>query len=94
MNRKNFRKAPSAPIYTKFEGEAHAFLGLFFKKKFACGAEILAKTGTKQFLVWESSKNQFGRPKKKVDKHFENRPAPPPLENILVSLLFTSQKSD
>ena len=30
----------------------------------------------------ESSKNQFGRPKKKVDKIFEN-PPPPPLEKIL-----------
>ena len=37
------------------------------------------------FLVlWESSENQFGRPKKKVDKIFENFwKSPPPLEKIL-----------
>ena len=29
-----------------------------------CGAEILAKTGS-FFLFWESSENQFGRPKKR-----------------------------
>ena len=83
---KIFLKAPLAPIYTNFEGERapkkrdflvkifqkvpkNAFFGLFFQI-FACGAKNFAKTGTKP-CIRESSKNQFGRPKKKVDKIFE-----------------------
>ena len=61
-----FLKAPSAPIYTNFEGERAPkknaiFLSTFFKKcpktafltvfqKFACGADNFAKIGAKQCL--------------------------------------------
>ena len=59
-----------------------AFLLIFFSKSvlkrifalffqiFAWDAKNAAKTGP--FLLWESSKNQFGRPKKRVAKYFED----------------------
>ena len=72
---KPFLKATLAPIYTNFEGEA--------RQKNA--PKIVLKVRRRKlgqnrdFLVfWESSKNQFGRPKKKVDKIFEKSP---PREN-------------
>ena len=82
-------------LYTNFEGERapkkRDFLSQFSKKmfknaqidlffqKFACGAEHLAKHGV-FLLLYESSENQFGRPKKKVIKIFENflKIRPPP----------------
>ena len=97
---KIFLKAPLAPIYTNFEGERApkkrdffvkifqncpktAFLTVFSKiclrrRKFS---QSRAKT-----VLWESSKNQFGRPKKKkkVVKILENfLKIRPPLEKIL-----------
>ena len=55
-----------------------------FFQKFACSAENLAKV-VANTVLWESSKNQFGQPKKKVVKFLEIflkiRPPPPPREN-------------
>ena len=48
----------------------NSFFGLFFQS-FVFGAENFVKIGKKTMLL-ESSKNQFGRPKKRVDKIFEN----------------------
>ena len=95
MNPKTFLKAPLAPTYTNFEGERapekckllvkifqkvlkNVFLANFFTRLLAA-----QKTRPKQgFLVlWESSKNQFGRPKKSRPnflKIFENSLPPPP----------------
>ena len=95
---KIFLKAPSAPIYTNFEGERapkkRYFLSKFFKKcpktafltvfsKICLRRRKLCQNRGKTVL-WEISKNQFGRPKKKkgrqnLGKFFEN-PPPPPLE--------------
>ena len=97
MDPKNFLKAPSALKYTKFEGEARAEKTRFFGQNFPKSAKKTTfwpvsflklclrrkKNGqTREFLVlWESSKNKFGRPKKKVDKIFKLflkfRPTPP-----------------
>ena len=87
-----------APIYTNFEGERAPknaiFLSKFFKK---CPKTAFLTVFSKiclrrrkfsqnrgKTVLWESSKNQFGRPKKKgsqnFGKFFEN---PPPLEKIL-----------
>ena len=72
------------------------FCSKFFKKCPKTGAEIwqnsalgeLEKAAQKfgKTVLWESSKNQFGRPKKKkIVKILENflkiRPPPPPREN-------------
>ena len=76
---KIFLKAPLAPIYTNFEGERapkkRYFLSKFFKK---CPKTAFLTFFSKNCLrrrklcqnrgktvLWESSKNQFGRPKKK-----------------------------
>ena len=76
---KIFLKAPLAPTYTSLEGGARAektqFFGEIFPKKWpknaflACFFEILPaaqKFRAKQGLavLWDSSKNQFGRPEK------------------------------
>ena len=91
---------PSAPIYTNFEGERAPkknaiFLSKFFKKcpktafltvfsEICLRRRKFSQNGGKKVL-WESSKNQFGRPKKKKGRQnfrifFEN---PPLLEKIL-----------
>ena len=83
-NLKNFLKAPLAPIYTNFEGGASAgkkaqFFGQnfeFFKKRFfwpvfqffACGAEILTKTGS--FMWLRRTRKLTLVDLKKVDKFF------------------------
>ena len=77
---KIFLKAPLAPIYTNFEGERAPKKTRFFCQNFSKSAQNRGKT-----VLWESSKNQFGRPKKKkgrqnFGKFFEN-PPPPPREN-------------
>ena len=82
-----FLRAPSAPIYTNFEGGGGApikrnFLVNIFQKVpknafLACFFKILPhKIGQKRDKteLWESSKKQFGRPKKKGRKNFQ----PPP----------------
>ena len=91
-----------APIYTNFEGERAPkknaiFLSKFFKK---CPKTAFLTVFSKirlrrrkfcqnrgKTVLWESSKNQFGRPKKKkkVVKILENflKIRPPPLEKIL-----------
>ena len=97
---KIFLKAPLAPIYTNFEWERapkkkREFLAKFFKKcpktafltvfsKICLRRRKFCKNRGKTVL-WESSKNQFGRPKKKVVKILENfsKIRPPPLEKIL-----------
>ena len=81
---KNFLKALLAPIYTSFEGGARAektqFFGLNFPKsaffwlvflKFCLRRRKFGHNRNKT-VPRESSKNQFGRSKKKVDKIFEN----------------------
>ena len=84
---KIFLKAPSAPIYTNFEGERAPknaiFLSTFFKKcpktaffllffqKFACGAENFAKIGAKQ-CFGRARKINLVDLKKKVVKILEN----------------------
>ena len=88
-----------APIYTNFEGERAPkknaiFLSKFFKKcpktafltvflKICLRRRKFCQNRGKRVL-WETSKNQFGRPKKKKSrqnfgKFFEN--PPPPREN-------------
>ena len=89
---KIFLKAPLAPIYTNFEGERAPkknaiFLSKFFKKcpKTAfltvfsqiCLRRRKFSQNRGKTVLWESSKNQFGRPKKKVVKFLENPPPPP-----------------
>ena len=99
---KIFLKALLAPIYTNFEGErapkknAIFFVKIFqkvpkngffltvFSKICLRRRKICQNRG--KTVLWESSKNQFGRPKKKkVVKILENflkfRPPPPPREN-------------
>ena len=88
---KIFLKAPLAPIYTNFEGERAPKKRDFFVKIF----QKLPKNGffdcffkkvPSKTVLWESSKNQFGRPKKKkkVVKILENfLKIRPPLEKIL-----------
>ena len=93
---KIFLKAPLAPIHTNFEGErapknAICFLKIFQKVYFFTVFSKICLRRKKfcqnrgKTVLWESSKSQFGRPKKKV-KILENflkiRP-PPPLEKIL-----------
>ena len=86
-----------APIYTNFEGGARAektgFFGQNFPKKpknvyflpvFSKFCLRRRKSGRNSvFLVlWQSSENQFGRPKKKGRQNFrfflKNPPPPPP----------------
>ena len=79
---KIFLKAPSAPIYTNFEGERAPKKTLFFVKIFKfikkCPKTAFLTVFSKiclrrrkfcqncgKTVLWESSKNQFGRPKKK-----------------------------
>ena len=50
---------------------------MFFFQKLACGAENLVKIGLS--VIWESSENQFGRPKN-IDKILKIQP---PLEKNL-----------
>ena len=92
---KIFLKAPLAPIYTNVEGECapkktHFFLSKFFKK---CPKTAFLTVFSKiclrrrkfcqkrgRTVLWESSKNQFGRSEKRSSnfgKFFEN-PTPPP----------------
>ena len=92
---KIFLKAPLAPIYTNFEGEHEPkknafFLSKFFKKcpKTAfltvfskiCLRRIKFCQNRGKTVLWESSKNQFVRPKKKVVKILEkfSKIRPPP----------------
>ena len=97
---KIFLKAPLAPIYTNFEGERAPKKTQFFCQNFSKSAQkrlfltVFSKIclrrrkfcqNRRKTVLWESSKNQFGRPKKKKSrqnfgKFFEN---PPPLEKIL-----------
>ena len=92
---KNFLKAPLAPIYTYFEVGARAKKRNFFGQNvlksaqkcrfwpvfqnFACSARKFDQNRV-FLMLWESSENHFGRPKKKVDKIFKNflKSAPPP----------------
>ena len=92
---KIFLKAPWAPIYTNFEEERAPkknaiFLSKFFKKcpktafltvffKNLPAAQKFCQNRGKTVL-WESSKNQFGRPKKKnkILENFLKIRAPPP----------------
>ena len=73
---KIFLKTPSAPIYTNFEGERvpkkreifqkvpkNGFFDCFFKKIRLRRRKFSQNRG--KTVLWESSKNQFGRPKKK-----------------------------
>ena len=77
---KIFLKAPWAPIYTKFEGERAPKKNAIFCQNFSKSAQkrlfltvfskiCLRRTKLCQnrgkTVLWESSKNQFGRPKKK-----------------------------
>ena len=97
---KIFLKAPLAPIYTNFEGECaqkkkRDFLSKFFEKcpktAFLTSFSTICLRRRKfcqnrgKTVLWESSKNQFGRPKKKVVKFFEFflKIRPHPLEKIL-----------
>ena len=98
MDPKIFLKVPLAPICTNFEGEVkifqkllkNAFLASFWKF-LPAAQKIWPKQG---FLVlWDSSKNQFGRPKTKSSKfsqYFEN---PLSLEKILDPPLFLQKLS-
>ena len=86
----DFLKAHSAPIYTNFEGKARAgktrFFGQNFPKKpknaffaffqnFACGAENLAKIGTKHCFGRAGNINLVDQKKvNKIRKLFENPP--------------------
>ena len=76
---KIFLRAPSAPILTIFLA---AFFNCFSKFCLRRRKFFLNRGKT---MLWEISKNQFGRPKKKgrqnFRKFFEN--PPPPLEKIL-----------
>ena len=60
---KNVYKSPLAPIYTNFEGGGgKSAKNAYFFKILPAAMKIWPKT---VFLVlWESSENQFGRPKK------------------------------
>ena len=93
---KIFLKAPLAPIYTNFKGERapkkRVFSVKIFRKVpkngfFDCFSKICLRRrklcqNRGKTVLWESSKNQFGRPKKKgrqnFGKYFET---PPPREN-------------
>ena len=81
MDPKNFLRAPLVPIYTNFEGAARAekidFLVKIFQEMLKKTQKIWPKQG---LLLWESSENQFGRPKK--GRQFL-KVRPPPLEKIL-----------
>ena len=83
---KIFLKAPSAPIYTNFEGERAPKKRNFFAKIFQKVPKngFFDKIGAKTVL-WESSKNQFGRPKKKKrsSKFWKIFRKSAPLEKIL-----------
>ena len=83
---KIFLKAPSAPIHTNFEGERAPKKRDFFVKIFQkvpkngfltvfskiCLRRRKFCQNRGKTVLWESSKNQFGRPtKKKVVKIFE-----------------------
>ena len=97
---KIFLKAPSAPIYSIFEGGARAEKTRFFCQHFSKSAQkrlfltVFSKICLRRrkfsqnrgkTVLSESSKNQFGRPKKIKGRQnfrffFEN-PPPPPREN-------------
>ena len=98
---KIFLKAPLTPLYTNFEGECAPKKTRFFCQNFSKSAQkrlfftVFSKICLRRrkfcknrgkTVLWESSKNLFGRPKKKV-KIFENPPPypppppPPPREN-------------
>ena len=87
---KIFLKAPLAPIYTNFEGERapkkrdfvvnifqkvskNGFLTVFSK---VClqGKKFCQNRGKK--VLWESSKNQYGRLKNKLEIFLKIRPLP------------------
>ena len=97
---KIFLKAPLAPIHTNFKGERAPKKNAIFCQIFSKNAQkrlfltvfpkICLRRGNLsqnrgKTVLWESSKNQFSRPKKKgrqnFGKFFEN--PPPPLEKIL-----------
>ena len=99
---KIFLKAPLAPIYTNYEGERapkkRALVNFFPKSdsntflvcisKFYLRRKIFGQIGI-SIMIWESSENQFGRPKKNTTnflKIFENLP---PVEKILDPPLYT-----
>ena len=79
---KIFLKAPLAPIYTNFEGERAPKKNAIFcqhfsksaqKRLFDCFSKICLRSrkfcqNRGKTVLWESSKSQFGRPKKKVVK--------------------------
>ena len=77
---KYFLKAPMAPIYTNFKGERAPKKTRFFCQNFSKSAQkrlfltVFSKICLRRrkfcqnrgkTVLWESSKNQFGRPKKK-----------------------------
>ena len=86
---KIFLKALLAPIYTNFEGERAPKKRDFFVKIFQKVPKKCPKRAQKfrqnrgKTRLWESSKNQFGRPKKKGRQNFGKFFAnpPPPREN-------------
>ena len=95
---KIFRKAPLAPIYTKFEGgrapkKTRFFFEIFHKvaKNGVLTVFLKILLRRRKFcqnrgktVLWESSKNQFGRPKENmVVKILVNflKIRPPPREN-------------
>ena len=65
MIRGGFRgkRTPLAPIYTNFEGERASKKTRFFCQNYSKSAQKFCQNRGKTVL-WESSKNQFGRPKK------------------------------
>ena len=67
------------------------FLACIFFQNFACGTFFKTGSFRVYIVLWESSENQFGRPKKKVDKIFEifSKIRPPPLKKILDPLLIS-----
>ena len=94
---KIFLKAPTAPIYTNFKGErapkkTRFFVNIFqnvpkngFSTVFLkiCLRRTKFSQNRGKTVLWESSKNQFSRPKKSCQnfgKFFEN-PPPSPREN-------------
>ena len=88
-DQKNYLKTHSAPpIYINFEGGARAkktpvFRPVFFSK--FCLRRRNFGQNRVFVMLWESSENQFGRPKKMSTKflNFFENPPPPPLEKIL-----------
>ena len=77
-----------APIYTKFEGGTRAEKTRLFGKSFQkVPKNTFLACFFKNFVLSESSENQFARPKeekkgrKKFEFFFENPPTPPRREN-------------